>query len=140
MGLIMRRRCSVSNMANYRVPGLYDEARYRRGALRSNCGNFVSSGRSQAMATMSRIVGMQQRFADRSAIDLELGHLLALEALDQQQVARRDRFDELRKARLRAPRSSCISTQRREELTSTSVLPACRWRYESFPGWSTSNV
>src|SRR5436190_13491877 len=39
-----------------------------------------------------------------------------------------------------SPRSSCISTQRRDEVTSTSLAPAWRWRYESLPGWSTSNV
>src|ERR671937_402611 len=39
-----------------------------------------------------------------------------------------------------APRNSCISTQRRDEVTSTSAAPAWRCRYESLPGWSTSNV
>src|SRR5437870_2248524 len=39
-----------------------------------------------------------------------------------------------------APRSSCISTQRRDEVTRTSAAPAWRWRHESLPGWSTSNV
>src|SRR5262249_25959349 len=39
-----------------------------------------------------------------------------------------------------APRSSCISAQRTEELTSTSVQPAWRCRYESLPGWSRSKL
>src|SRR5581483_10546673 len=39
-----------------------------------------------------------------------------------------------------APRSSCMITQRFCELTRTSVQPACLWRYESLPGWSTSKL
>ena len=69
----------------------------------------------------------EQRLAERRAVDLDLGMGMPLEALDQQQIDRRSYArTSSSSAGSGAPRSSCISAQRRSEATITSCAPA--WR------------
>ena len=60
-------------------------------SLRSTTGNcVVMEGVSRRHTEDALIRQMQCRLADRRAIDLELRMPLGLEALDQNQIARRD--------------------------------------------------
>ena len=61
----------------------------------------AGSGASEAIGDDVRIVGMQQRLADGGAMDFELGMRLALVALDQHQIDRRQLGQQLAQRRLR---------------------------------------
>ena len=99
----------------------------RRGAAAAS----PASGASRGDRDDVGIVGIEQRLAERGAMDFELGKRLALEALDDAP----DRpalmcASSSASAGSRAPRCSCISAQRCADETSTSlraglaVLPA----------------
>ncbi len=77
---------------------------------------------------------MQERLADRRAMNFELRMAVALVAFDHDEMDRSDFFDQRRKLSSASPRSSCTIAQRLYEPTTTSVAPAMRWECESLPG------
>ena len=87
-----------------------------------------------------RVVRMQQRLADARPVDLELGDRGGLVAFDQHEVARRQPLHAPARARARARRATRASAPSAPP-TSPALpgIPRARWRYESLPGWSTSN-
>jgi hypothetical protein len=109
-------------------------------SLRSSTGSFVCTLLSLATATICGSFGCRSGspVAARQTSSFGIGANLKPSTISRSHGEMR--FTCSSNGGSWAPRSSCIRTQRRDEVTRISAAPAWRWRYESLPGWSTSNV